>query len=125
VFLATELADEGVEGGCEYKAKTGHAHHAEQDRRTDGCAEDEKSRRAALLLLEREVGPFEGDAVRQNLVGDFLHATQGRAGGDARSGYALHLGGGKKIVARHPVRDGIERDSTTVSKCGQPLDSYG
>src|SRR5262245_4574516 len=33
-LLATELADEGVEGGREHKAKTGHAQHPEQDRCT-------------------------------------------------------------------------------------------
>src|SRR6516165_1075881 len=226
VFLATELADEGVEGGCEYKAKTRHAHHAEQDRRTErlphfracsgrngkradaqnerkrghqdrakaraggvhrgfaggdtlllflprelddqdsvlgrqpdenneadlrqdvdrhaageqacdggeqthrhdqddrqrqlpafvlgdeneedeerGGAEDEKRRRAALLLLEREVCPFRSNAVREDLTGELLHAVQGGPSGDARGRYALHLGGRKKIVARHAVWD--------------------
>src|SRR5215470_9891210 len=34
VILATELANEGVEGGGEEKAKTGHAQHPEQHRCT-------------------------------------------------------------------------------------------
>jgi hypothetical protein len=34
MFLATELADEGVEGRCEEKTKTGHAQHPEQHRCT-------------------------------------------------------------------------------------------
>jgi len=37
-----------------------------------GCAEDEKSRRAALLLLEGEVGPLKSNALGKNLVGKLL-----------------------------------------------------
>jgi hypothetical protein len=33
VFLATEVTNEGVEGGREEKAETGHAQHSEQHRR--------------------------------------------------------------------------------------------
>src|SRR5262249_50665507 len=70
-----------------------------------GCAENEESRWAALLLLESEVGPLKGNAFRKNLAGKLLHAMQCRTSGDARRRYPLHLGGGEQIVARHAVRD--------------------
>ena len=59
--------------------------------------EDEKRRRAALLLLVREIGPFKGNALRQHLVRELLHAMQGRAGGDARRRYPLYLGRRKRL----------------------------
>jgi len=70
-----------------------------------GCAEDEKSRRAALLLLEGEVGPLKSNALGKNLAGKLLHAMQCRTSGDTWRRYPLHLGGRKKIVARHAVWD--------------------
>src|SRR5262249_54119356 len=65
----------------------------------------EKSRRAALLLLESEVGPLKSNALGKNLAGKLLHAMQCRTSGDTWRRYPLHLGGRKKIVARHAVRD--------------------
>src|SRR6516164_7899523 len=70
-----------------------------------GRAEDQESWRASLLLLESEVSPLKGNALRKNLVGKFLHATQCRTSGDARRRYPLYLGGRKKIIARHAVWD--------------------
>src|SRR5262249_31769253 len=76
----------------------------EEDEESGG-AEDEESRRAALLLLESEISPFKGNALRKDLLGQFLHAMQRRTRGNARCRYALHLGGRKEIVARHTVWD--------------------
>jgi len=76
----------------------------EEDKES-GCAKDEESGRAALLLLESEFGPLESDALGKDLVRKLFHAMQCRTGGDARSRYPLHLGGRKKIVARHAVWD--------------------
>src|SRR5262249_53702899 len=77
----------------------------DQEDEESGCAEDEESRRAALLLLESKVSPLKSNTLRKNLVGKLLHAMQCRARGDARRRYPLHLGGRKEIVARHAVWD--------------------
>src|SRR6516162_7590654 len=65
--------------------------------------EDEYSRGATLLLLKSKVGPFEGNTPGKNLISKLLHALQCRAGGDTRRRDPLHLGSGKKIVARHAI----------------------
>ena len=75
--------------------------HQEDEQR--GGAEHQHGRRALLLLLEGELGPLEADARRQDLARQLLHPVQRRAGGDARRGDALHLGGGEEIVARHAI----------------------
>src|SRR5215467_7819793 len=70
-----------------------------------------KTKRAAVPktrrvgVLESEVGPLKSNALGKNLVGKLLHAIQCRASGDTRRRYPLHLGGRKKIVARHAVWD--------------------
>ena len=65
--------------------------HQEDEQRRG--AEHQHRRRALLLLLEGDLGPFEADAGRQHLLRQLLHPVQRGAGGDARRGDALHLGG--------------------------------
>ena len=48
---------------------------------------------AGELLLVGEIGPFEAEAVGQPLGGELLHRRQRVAGGVARQGAALDLGG--------------------------------
>jgi len=71
------------------------------------CAENNQRGSSVLLLLEGEIRPFEPDSLRENLVGKLLHAEQRGTRGDTRSSDPLHLGGRKKIVARHTVRDRV------------------
>src|SRR5262245_5374789 len=58
--LATELADEGVEGWGEEKTKTGYAHHPEQHRRAERlahlCARAGRDRERGNAEDEREGG---------------------------------------------------------------------
>src|SRR6516165_8564781 len=74
-----------------------------QKHEESGCPENEDGRSATLLLLECKVGPFETDTSRENLMSKLLHALQCRTGGDTRCSDPLHLGSGKKIVARHAI----------------------
>ena len=70
-----------------------------------GCrAEHQQGRRSRLLLLVGQFGPFETDAGRQNLAGEFLHPVQRGACRNARRGDAHDLGGGKQIISGHPIR---------------------
>jgi hypothetical protein len=65
VLLATELANEGVEGGCEGKAKQGHAEHPEQHRCTQRsphlCACSGRDGKRGNAQDERE---FPGSALQ-------------------------------------------------------------
>jgi hypothetical protein len=58
----------------------------DQENEERGRAEHQQGRRALLLLLEGEFGLFEADAMRKNLMGEFLHAFQRGARRDARRG---------------------------------------
>src|SRR5262249_53189635 len=92
---------------CQRKLPAFVLRDEDEEDEESGCAEDEKSRSAALLLLESEVGPLKSNALGKNLVGKLLHAMQCRTSGGTRRRYPLHLGGRKKIVARHAVWDRV------------------
>jgi hypothetical protein len=46
-----------------------------QKHEESGCTEDEHGRGATLLLLKSQVGPFETNTPRKNLMSKLLHAT--------------------------------------------------
>src|SRR6185295_5378524 len=55
------------------------------------------------LLLQRDLGPFGGEACRQNLLGETLDRGERVAGARARCRLPAEVGGGKHVVASNRV----------------------
>ena len=61
---------------------------------------------AGELLLQRDLGPFEAEALRQALLRDLLDRRDRLAGREAARQAQLHLGRRIQVVARHAERPG-------------------
>ena len=66
--------------------------------------EGDHRRVAGELLLQRDLRPFEAEALRQPLLGDRLDRGDRLAGGEPARQAQLHLGRRIQIVARHAER---------------------